>query len=79
MNTLIVCHPSLCLDSQVMYFTIYNKTCLKWPLKMKAKIGFQDRLSLNAGQKYCRMLQECLQYFHPSLSYHTICYYFVYF
>ena len=22
------------------------------------KIGFQDRLSLNAGQKYCRMLQE---------------------
>ena len=21
------------------------------------KIGFQDRLSLNAGQKYCRMLQ----------------------
>ena len=25
---------------------------------MKTKIGFQDRLSLNAGQKYCRMLQE---------------------
>ena len=24
----------------------------------KTKIGFQDRLSLNAGQKYCRMLQE---------------------
>ena len=23
----------------------------------KDKIGFQDRLSLNAGQKYCRMLQ----------------------
>ena len=23
----------------------------------KLKIGFQDRLSLNAGQKYCRMLQ----------------------
>ena len=23
----------------------------------KAKIGFQDQLSLNAGQKYCRMLQ----------------------
>ena len=22
------------------------------------KIGFQDQLSLNAGQKYCRMLQE---------------------
>ena len=24
---------------------------------MKTKIVFQDRLSLNAGQKYCRMLQ----------------------
>ena len=23
----------------------------------KTEIGFQDRLSLNAGQKYCRMLQ----------------------
>ena len=34
-------------------------------------IGFQDRISLNAGQKYCRMLQESiLQYFRPSLSYH---------
>ena len=26
--------------------------------KRRPKIGFQDRLSLNAGQKYCRMLQE---------------------
>ena len=24
----------------------------------KTEIGFQDQLSLNAGQKYCRMLQE---------------------
>ena len=35
----------------------YSKTLLKRPLKKKTKIGFQDRLSLNAGQKYCRMLQ----------------------
>ena len=35
----------------------YSKTCLKRPLKKKAKIGFQDRLSLNAGPKYCRLLQ----------------------
>ena len=35
----------------------YSKTCLKWPLKKKTKIGFQTQLSLNAGQKYCRMLQ----------------------
>ena len=36
---------------------IYSKTCLKRPLNRKPKIGFQDGLSLNAGQKYCRMLQ----------------------
>ena len=36
----------------------YSKICLKRPLKKKTKIGFQDRLSLNAGQKYCRMLQR---------------------
>ena len=29
----------------------------KRPLKRRPKIGFQDRLLLNAGQKYCRMLQ----------------------
>ena len=34
----------------------FSKTCLKGPLKKKTKIGFQDRLLLNAGQKYCRML-----------------------
>ena len=39
--------------------------------KRRPKAGFQDRLSLNVGQKYCRMLQESiLQYFRPSLSYH---------
>ena len=36
---------------------MYSKTCLKRPLKKKTKIGFQDRLSLNVGQTYCRMLQ----------------------
>ena len=50
---------------------IYSKNCLKRSLQKKTRIGFQDRLSLNAGQKYCRMLQESiLQYFRPSLSYH---------
>ena len=34
-----------------------GKTCLKLPLKKKTKIDFQYQLSLNAGQKYCRMLQ----------------------
>ena len=34
----------------------YSKTCPKRPFKKKTKFGFQDQLSLNAGQKYCRML-----------------------
>ena len=37
---------------------LYSKICLKQPLKEKTKFGFQDPLSLNEGQKYCRMLQE---------------------
>ena len=36
----------------------YRKTCVKRPHSKIQKIGFQDQLSLNAGQKYCRMLQE---------------------
>ena len=35
---------------------LYSKTCVKWPLSKRQKIGFQDQLLLNAGQKYCRML-----------------------
>ena len=39
--------------------------------KRTPKIGFQDRLSLHTGQKYCKMLQESiLQNFRPSLRYH---------
>ena len=32
------------------------KTCVKRPLSKRTQIGFQYQLSLNAGQKYCRML-----------------------
>ena len=52
---------------------IYSKTSVKWPLSKRPNIGFHDQLSLNAGQKYCRMLQGgggILQYVQPSLSYH---------
>ena len=35
---------------------MYSKTCVKLPLSKRPKIGFQDQLSLNAGQNYCRML-----------------------
>ena len=41
---------------QTSYCAVW-KTCVKWPLSKRHKIDFQDRLSLNAGQKYCRMLQ----------------------
>ena len=34
----------------------YSKVCLKQSLSKTPKIGFQDHLSLNTGQKYCRML-----------------------
>ena len=37
-------------------FCFYSKTCPKRPLKKNNKIGFQYRLSLNAGKKCCRML-----------------------
>ena len=38
-------------------YKVYSKTCVKRPLLKRPKIGFQYQLSLNAGQKYCRMLQ----------------------
>ena len=37
----------------MLEFMLYSKTCLT----RKTKIGFQDRLSLNEGQKYYRMLR----------------------
>ena len=36
---------------------IYSKTCVKRPLSKRPQIGFPYQLSLNACQKYCRMLQ----------------------
>ena len=35
----------------------YSKTCVIRPLSKRPQFGFQDQLSLNAGQKYCRMLE----------------------
>ena len=49
---------SLVSGPQVEFPTnTYSKTCLKWPLKKEDQNFFLDRLSLSAGQKYCRMLQ----------------------
>ena len=39
--------------SQMLF--MYSKTCLKRTLKKEDQNGFQDRLSINASQKYCRM------------------------
>ena len=36
---------------------MYSKPSLKRPLSKRQKWVFQDQLLLNAGQKYCRMLQ----------------------
>ena len=36
---------------------MYSKTCVKRPPSKIPQIGFQYQLLLNAGQKYCRMLQ----------------------
>ena len=41
-----------------VWSTEYSKTCVKRPLSKRPKIVFQDQSSLNAGQKYCRMLQR---------------------
>ena len=38
-----------------MFSSVHSKTCVKRLLSKRPKIGFQDQLSLNAGQKYCRM------------------------
>ena len=34
-----------------------TQTCVKQPLSKRPKIVLQDKLLLNAGQKYCRMRQ----------------------
>ena len=36
---------------------MYSKSCVKRPLSKRPKSVFQDLVSLNAGQKYRRMLQ----------------------
>ena len=46
------------LTSSLLPENIYSKICLNRPLKEQTKIGFQDRLSLNAGQNYCKMPQR---------------------
>ena len=39
----------------LVYSLLYIKPCVKPSLSKRPKIGFQDQLSLNAGQQYCRI------------------------
>ena len=51
----------VCLLDQIgfiQYFAPTVKPVLSGHSKRRSNIGFQDQLSLNAGQKYFRMLEE---------------------
>ena len=68
-------HPWLIVLFFCSYLTLFLPITVKPVIsshsKRRPKGGFQDQLWLNAGQKYCRMLQErILQYIRPSLTYH---------
>ena len=61
--------------------SLYSKTCLKRSLIKMTKIGFHDRLSLNADQKYCRMLQgehssilSTLNLHKATISHYDLCF-----
>ena len=47
--------------SSMPVLKLYSKTCVNQPLSKRPIIGFQDELSLNAGQKYCRMLSTFIK------------------
>ena len=52
---------------------IFSRKPVKRPFSKRQKIGFQDQLLFNVGQKNCSLLTlegSTLQYFLPSLSYH---------
>ena len=72
MGTLIEDHKLVFkIDYGLMQVKSTVKPVLNGHSKRLPKIGFQDVLSFNAGEKNCRMLQESiLQDFRPSLSYH---------
>ena len=42
---------------RIFHYSLSGELVIQQPLSKIPKIGFQDQLLLNAGQKYCRMLQ----------------------
>ena len=60
----IVCSYQVGIDMVVVpksQYTLYSKTCVKQLLSKRPQIGFQDQLSLNAGQKYSAILPTFIQ------------------
>ena len=53
----LIAHVGFEIGKFLIEFLTYSKICLKLPLSKRPKLGFQDQISLNTGQKYCRMLQ----------------------
>ena len=53
---IIICETGVCDSTCNTLLSVYSKAYVKRPLSKRPKPGFQDRLLLNAGQKYCRML-----------------------
>ena len=54
-------HSLLCVFLlTILFYTIYiySKTYLKQSLSKRPQIVFHDQLSLDAGQKNCRLLQK---------------------
>ena len=66
----VILNPLFDFAFEVWFNIVTVKPVLSGHSKRRPKIGFQDRLALNAGQKYCRMLAwSILQYFRPSFNY----------
>ena len=53
-------HPLLIIIFDIHYFSLYSKTCVKWPLSKRAKISDRDRVLFNANQKYCGILHSAI-------------------
>ena len=60
MNFEILGFVTMNLECYIVHFkrSYTVKTCVKRTISKRPKIGLQDQLSLNAGQKNCRMLQR---------------------
>ena len=56
-NTRKFTNNKIIINSEASNGTV--KPVIKRPLSKRPQIGFQDKLSLNAGQKYCRRGAFC--------------------